>query len=241
MKTLSVFCVGTSHFASEQWTLMRALYDLTVAELELVHPDPGELAKRRSSERNAKIVFDGPYIGLTSNKFMSDRANAAARFIKNNQPETICLFGHSRGAVLATMIAARLHEAAPTVTGAKLWLLDLVGKTDIGMSPYLDDSVTRTAYPNVSDIVRIVMEDEPSTSMFPLQSFSVQRAGVPRVLDHVHAGSQDRPQVKLMRLPGSHGTGTQVNPMNAGRRPPADDRHHQHQAWPTLADRRGVP
>ena len=101
------------------------------------------------------------------------------RFIKNNQPETVCLFGHSRGAVLATMIAARLHEAAPTVTGAKLWLLDLVGKTDIGMSPYLDDSVTRTAYPNVSDIVRIVMEDEPSTVMFPLQSFSVQRAGAP--------------------------------------------------------------
>ncbi len=213
MKTLSVFCVGTSHFASEQWTLMRALYDLTVAELELVHPDPGELAKRRSSERNAKIVFDGPYIGLTSNKFMSDRANAVVRFIKNNQPETVCLFGHSRGAVLATMIAARLHEAAPTVTGAKLWLLDLVGKTDIGMSPYLDDSVTRTAYPNVSDIVRIVMEDEPSTVMFPLQSFSVQRAGAPRVLDHVHAGSQHRPRVKLMRLPGSHGTGTQVNPM----------------------------
>ena len=49
---------------------MRALYNLTVAELELVHPDPGELAKRSSSDRHAKIVFDGPYIGLTSNKFM---------------------------------------------------------------------------------------------------------------------------------------------------------------------------
>jgi hypothetical protein len=153
---------------------------------------------------------------------MNEDAARAVSYIRTHRPSTVCLLGHSRGAVVASMIAARIHRdrawtVKPTVY---MWLLDIVAHTDVGGPPPLDEAETLTAYPSVSQLVRIVMEDDSSLihddvlRAFPLEDYWISN-DVIRVADYVHERKvlNVHPRVELVRMPGTHGTGTQVNPM----------------------------
>ncbi len=222
METLSIFCIGTSHDRSEPWTLMRALYDLTAAAGEVL---PADLPGATPDKPHVKVLFDGPEVRNTSNKFLLDACADAVTFIKKNNPQRVCLLGHSRGAVLATMIAARLHLEGLRAPPVFLWLLDTVARTGtMGGGPrVIEPFETLTVYPNVDHVVRVVMEDDPRT-FFPLEEVRICLDGESvGTLDYEYEkqSGASSPEVTLIRMPGSHGTGTQVNPVaQAGSRLP---------------------
>jgi len=212
--TLSVFCIGTGHTQDEQWNLLRALYDLTDA----TETDRESATTSPPADPNGqfKLIFDGPETFFTSNEQLRANRDAAVDVIRIVNPKRICLFGHSRGAVLATMIAGAIRSRNADV---RLWLLDLVTHTDWkGGFPTIPPEESRTIYSNVNEVVRVVMEDEFNVPlMFPLEDVRV--AQPPPEKSDWQRFPPGSTRGSFVRMPGGHGSGTQVNPI---RRPDAE-------------------
>lgn len=208
MKTLTIFCIGTSHSRVENWTLMKALRDLTDA----VEVEPSGLDGQAPVADHVQVLFDGPPWFRTSNAFLRDACAAAVSFIVRHAPQRVYLFGHSRGAVLATMIAARLHAQQPPRGVQLLWLIDTVTRTSAaeGGAPAITRKDALTVYSNVDRLVRIVMEDDDRIK-FPLEDVRILKPDGRSDWEFKRDVEHGTPRVELIRMPGTHGTGTQVN------------------------------
>ena len=216
--TLTFFCIGTGHKRGEVWTLMPALFDLC----DSFEVAPRLLVEASIGVDHVKVLIDGPETFLVSNQYLLDWCDNAVAFIERCQPRRLCLVGHSRGAVLATMIAAALRtRGSVKSTKVMLWLLDTVAVTDArgGITNVIGPARTLTVYDNVDQLVRVVMEDEGTEiagqPAFPLEQLRIDLGDGRIVPDYEHrrgAGTRG-PRITHIRMPGTHGTGTQVNTM----------------------------
>lgn len=218
MSTLSIMCLGTSHSRDEPWSLMTALFDL-VAATEITE-DQLRDPNHSLGPGDHKIIFDGPAVFGTSNATLHENSELACQLIHASQPDTVCLLGHSRGAVLCAMIAAKCYHPPYNMTAKRfqLFLVDIVAHTHaLGGLPTVGRDLGLTVYRNTRSLVRVVMEDEYEwDEVFPLEDVRVsERMGGgtgPSRFDH------DREQTitedaEFIRLPGGHGSATQVNPI----------------------------
>ena len=109
--------------------------------------------------------------------------------------ENVVIVGHSRGAILAVRIAAALYQRQNHVK-CHLLLYDPVKRMLQGF-----DSENREIRDNVKSIVVVAMEDQTQDD-FKLLTIKRRTAG--------QKGHADLAQSEYIRLPGTHGTATQL-------------------------------
>ena len=228
MKTFSIFCIGTGHDSKEEFNILTVLHRLT----EAVDVDNnGGTHVQKVSQPNAehhKILYDGPpdlpdilAFKAAATRMIQVRDNAIKLIQSVNLPSgrsgreakiTVNLVGHSRGAVNCLMIASELDKQfGSRDCHCNLFLIDPVKVTDTlsvlpkGRVPETD---TRFIFDNVKKVVQIVMEDDVKflnvVGIFKLYKIEEER---------VRPAPDGSQRITNIRLPGTHGTATQCNPL----------------------------
>ncbi len=192
---IAVFCIGTFHSHTEDDNVLVALHwDCRYAGLGLVKRNGGYDSRRapnapRKPPRNGgyKLLVDGQgAVGHTLGA-QADQVINQIREIGFDRVTNVRLVGHSRGSVLAMMIANRIQERAANLS-CDLFLYDPVKKATIGNEGMsIGNNVNRARI--------VVAEDEGGLAGKKFKLLNVR--GVP-------GGSN------WVRLPGTHGTMTQV-------------------------------
>lgn len=192
---IAVFCIGTFHSHTEEDNVLVALHwDCRYAGLGLVRRDGSHDARSgpnapRKPPRNGgyKLIVDGQGpLGST----LGAQANKVIEVIEGvgfDRVTNVRLVGHSRGSVLAMLIANRLRARAGGLS-CDLFLYDPVKKASKGAE-------AMTIGPNVNEARIVVAEDEGGLMGKKFKLLNVR--GAP-------GGSN------WVRLPGTHGTMTQV-------------------------------
>ena len=107
-----------------------------------------------------------------------------------------------------------IANASSGIADVRLWLLDLVTHTDWkGGFPELPPAETRTIGTHVDQVVRVVMEDEYNLP----PCFRSRTSGCARSAGGTSSDTQAPGTARLtfIRMPGGHGSGTQVNPLSS--------------------------
>lgn len=140
---------------------------------------------------------------------LQNQAEANKKIIMNlgrgKAVDNVYLVGHSRGAVCAVNVANRLYEEG-FEANVHLFLYDPVKRSGAGW-----DKLNRSIHSNVKSLKVILAEDEAGSiygvsGMFTPMMLKDKSGGV-----GAGVGSQS-----YLRLPGTHGTATQVNGMAIG-------------------------
>ncbi len=201
MADMCIFCIGTWHYATEENNALVALHKACgYYNLGRV----SKWANMKSSQKSGtplvapkkggyKLICDGQGgAGLTLNS-QANRCVEQLEHINGTHPiQTVRLVGHSRGSVLAIMIAKKL-EASHGAIGCDVFLYDPVKRS------YNRDNVASTIGGNVRKARIVMSEDENSSGFKPLNVRG------------------DLGPSNYIRLPGTHGTMTQVTGTPIGK------------------------
>ncbi len=188
----SVFCIGTSHVHEEENNTI-AVLGKACGSGGLINDGPG----------TRKGWFDNKFNGLVG-WGMNDKLEATIAAIKKLAPlpDVVNMTGHSRGAILCHMIAHRLYTDPTTrhIT-VNMIVLDPVHQSLVphAGAEHLDDN------PNLKSYQAILMENEDQgvkgAPNFPFK--------------FVEAPESMSKRIHYIRMPGSHGSGSQniTNPV----------------------------
>jgi hypothetical protein len=199
-----IFNIGTWHTHVEDNNVLVKLWkDCKLHDLGFIENQNG---KKTGNEVLAKTANWSPI----HCKWINDGADAWGNEVRDQTEsnmkvlhhiatkakiDNVVLVGHSRGAILAVRIAARLCEEFKTPTQCHLFLYDPVKRMMDGTDWY-----NREIHNNVTTIRVIVMEDQMEIG-FKLLTIKVNKGPGPR---------KDIGESDYTRLPGTHGTATQV-------------------------------
>jgi hypothetical protein len=206
MPTLSVFCIGTGHTREEKFNLLAALHSLVAATgiPDGKRPVPPE---DPAIGPHYKLIYDGPpnLPQLPEPQLIRVRETTAAVLaaLQASRPPTasdpwiVNLAGHSRGAV-ACMMAAAVLTQKNLPAKVNMFLIDTVKRASTS------DEVGLRILGNTQEFFQIVMEDEP-TLVFKLANIQARLTN----------NDTQAPLIRHIRLPGTHGTATQCNPLTS--------------------------
>ena len=206
MKRVCIFNIGTWHNHHEKENVLVKLMEACqYTNLGVIENQSGKTTGKEALDRVKK--------GVTTNnggyKWINDGANSLGTGIieqtnvnmevlellsDQHHLSDVVIVGHSRGAILSIRIAAKLLEALPDVR-CHLFLYDPVKRMSGGTDKY-----NREIHENVKSIRVIAMEDQ---TQLDFKLMTIKRRN----------GSSDRGDIKqsdYTRLPGTHGTATQV-------------------------------
>jgi hypothetical protein len=211
---LSIFNIGTEHDHSETSNLL----------VKLFHDCPSRPITATGSPGNGddhKVINDGvgasnPDEGVAARviKALPRKLDALTgdslvkksqemfQLVKRLNPQIVTLVGHSRGAVAAVRTAALLWKEFGTLSpDVNLWLLDPVKFSARGTH-----DINQEIHANVKHLRIVVMEDTHDIcgykGGFKLLHLENQVVG---------KGRRDIEVDRYIRMPGSHGTGSQVD------------------------------
>lgn len=212
MSVLNVFLIGTGHTQEEEFNLLVLLHDLVSAETiktKANYEMDGDSFRASTLRGDVKVVFDGP--GFTDLPLQAgpkmttvrDEVRRLAEQMKTVQGanvETVNLFGHSRGAITAIYTANELADKN-LINSCNLFLVDPVKRARIP-----DDKAN--ILPEITkDCIVLAMEDEAFFG-------SIKPPGMTGNIFKLEKLTRaDEGEIKYIRLPGTHGTATQCNPV----------------------------
>ncbi len=220
MPHLSIFNIGTSHNRNESTNLLVKLFndcpslaidDATIDDATISLNGRGNSkvindgvgSKDPSTGKGGKVGGFGNLTGGILGIGVMDRTERMVNLVARMKPTAVTISGHSRGAIIAVRIAAYLWEAYKRTLPVNLWLLDPVKVSAQGTDFY-----NREIHPNVQKNLRIVVMEDTSDVSSPRGGFKLL------TLKSRAASGGGRTDVvvdKFIRMPGSHGTGSQVN------------------------------
>lgn len=217
MTIAAILCIGTSHNASENANVLVKLCGAISTRLKGLGIEGNHCGRGTNANRIARRFADG--IPNESNggwTWLNDGQNGAGSGMKDQSkanfeiieslptfPTDVVLVGHSRGAICCLRIAALLQKQyRANSPRCHLFLYDPVKRLAQGTDYY-----NRTIHANVDTIKVIAMEDEDATTAgaknFKLMSIKT---------DGDAAG-----EIEYLRLPGTHGSATQVTGFPIGQ------------------------
>lgn len=190
MSVFTVLNIGTGHTRNEPDNILVRLFTRCA----------GADAERVGGASQLKLINDGigadydaatgevskNYFAQATGWGLKDKSRDTVAVIARNRPQTVNLVGHSRGAIIATRIAAQLADRLPG-TRCNLFLIDPVKRSLFG-----SDHDNAQTHENVGLFRQVLMENE-SSIMFE-----------PQTITHSAASTN------TVRMPGTHGTATQT-------------------------------
>jgi hypothetical protein len=207
MSQLSLFNIGTGHHQGESNNLLVALHrDCTSRSAsglissrggnwKFINDGAGSVEEGGGIK--AKIAsVPGNAMGSGSTKGVVTTTDKMVELFERVNPDQVNICGHSRGAITSVRIAAKLFKISPG-TPVNLFLVDPVKRMGQGTDFY-----NREIHPNVNRILCVVMEDVGDKGLFKFMSLKTKGVGTKRA----HLTSD-----KFLRMPGAHGTATQVD------------------------------
>jgi hypothetical protein len=137
---------------------------------------------------------------------IKDKTRHTIELIKAASPTQVNLAGHSRGAILSIRIAAYLWEHYGDKVPVNLFLLDPVKFSVLGTDFY-----NREIHPNVKNLCVVVMEDleDVCNTSGGFKLMTVKKRG--GTVETKAKQRFDPAREYFIRMPGSHGTGSQVD------------------------------
>lgn len=217
-KVMTIYAIGTGHSYLEPYNTLVTLCNNTTADCKILSttsyqnfkyndkPEPLEnLTRINDSDFKNKNQVCVLVNGIAKQAGPDEAHTTQDKQLRNligliqtYQPDRLNMVGHSRGAVTCLRIAKNI-EGKPLPVGLKcnIFCIDPVAWISyMGGKDY-----TLTA--NVSEYKRIAMEDDApiNTSVFPIMT-----------IKSINGGYQIQP-IDNIRLPGTHGTATQCNPI----------------------------
>lgn len=213
MSHLSVFNIGTGHNRNEKDNLLVKLFD-DCPSLPIDDSTIDDVTVNLAARGHRKVINDGlgseeadtgaPGRAESSarhfregllGKGLESRALRMVRLIERTSGLTeVTMAGHSRGAMIALRTAIELWNKYKKDFRVNLWLLDPVEFSLDGGKPY------REIPANVQHVRIVVMEDTHDICGYR-GGFKLQTL----------LGSNDPTRNNFIRMPGSHGTASQVN------------------------------
>jgi hypothetical protein len=235
MSNFYCFNIGTGHNRNEKSNLLVKLFNDCPAnpylpgsegglDFKYINDGVGSVDPRTGQKGKNNSDKKGNYLGHG----LKEKTDATVDVIRtlNDPPSTsnrtlnkpgypidkVFLVGHSRGAVLSLRIAAKLYDLYGDKVQVFLFLLDPVKFSNIGT-----DYENREIHPNVAAIQIIAMEDLHNSCLyyggkdnqgFKLLTIMWTLDGAKKLV-----GTDGRKNLNdvWIRMPGSHGTGSQVD------------------------------
>lgn len=200
MSEMAIFCIGTNHRTTEQENVLVRLYnDCRYEDLGYIDRQ-GHLVGTGGNYAapvagGHKLLVDGQAgAGLT----LGDQTRGVVDVIQDRNPTNVRLIGHSRGAILAVLIASKLHESHQGIT-CQLFLYDPVKRSMKRMSKAgkLNKNVNR---------VRVLVSEDENNKTCGVKHFRLMN------LSNITTS-----QAAIVRMPGTHGTMTQVTGCPIGK------------------------
>lgn len=190
MSVFTVLNIGTGHTRNEPNNILVRLFT-RCAGMDAEHVGGADQQKLINDGIGAEYDEDTGevsknYFAQATGWGLKDKTSDTVEIIEKARPTTVNLVGHSRGAIIANRIAAKLSERMPA-TRCNLFLIDPVKRSLLGTSFYNAET-----HANVGLFRQILMENE-SSIMFE-----------PQKISHSSAATSS------IRMPGGHGTATQV-------------------------------
>lgn len=213
MANLLLLNIGTGHGSTEQELITSKLRtwsrykDIGVVGNHMRGGVGGGAHGRKKDDINIGVPTNNGWVYTNEGQSsaatgMLDQTKANVALIKdlhNNHEniEEIYMVGHSRGCILSLRIAAFIYEQIPEID-VYLFLIDPVKRMSRGTDFY-----NRQVHANVQDIQIVAMEDPSGAGGTMFHLMSVRR----KTGKNVEEVNSDR----YIRMPGSHGTATQVD------------------------------
>jgi hypothetical protein len=184
MAVMSIFNIGTGHTAEETNQTMKVLFDDCTSNLKYINKGPV-----------GNIGFNAA-VGWGMNT-MSDDTFEAIRIRKGPCGlDTINLAGHSRGAILCHMLAHQIYAHPLTRDlNINMMLIDPVHQSKITHegAESLDNNPRLLSY-------RAIIMENVNSGLYPFKFVDAD----------VNAGKVLEDRVYYIRMPGTHGSGTQA-------------------------------
>jgi pimeloyl-ACP methyl ester carboxylesterase len=209
MGQLNIFNIGTGHHKGEVNNLLVALHrDCTAIDASAMARsagggtwkfiNDGAGSTDPGSGVRAKVAsIPGNAMGMGSTRGVTSVTDQMVELFKRTKPDQVNICGHSRGAITSVRIAAKLYELSG-MTKVNLFLVDPVKRMAEGTDFY-----NREIHSNVDQLMCVVAEDVGDKSLFKFMMLKDGRSA--------DSGRADLPAEKFLRMPGSHGTATQVD------------------------------
>jgi hypothetical protein len=209
MSLFNVFNIGTGHNRNEKNNILVILKHTTIGDdysenmeknkhqhINYINDGPGSKdPEDGGGTAIGKLLTLKGVAGQLQGWGIKDKTDATVAAIKKMDPAIVNLIGHSRGAILSMRIAAKLYEADPVRPTCNLFLLDPVKFSCLGTDYY-----NREIHDNVDSLRIIVMEE--AQNKFSLLTIKRRYAG--------HRTRSDVPSDCYIRMPGTHGTCSQI-------------------------------
>jgi len=208
MGQLNIYNIGTGHHRGETNNLLVLLHrDCPARDATGIASSKGGTWKiindgagstDEGSSIGAKLKsIGGNAQGTGGSRGVMNATDAMLDLYEATKPDQVNIVGHSRGAITSVRVATKLFERAPN-TPVNLFLVDPVKRMAQGT-----DFHNREIHPNVYRMMVVVMEDVGDKGLFKVMSLKQRGAGDKK---RTHL-----PTDKFIRMPGSHGTATQVD------------------------------
>ncbi len=208
-KVFTIYAIGTGHNYTEKYNTLVTLCDTTAADYKILitrsnnvvpylgtrtKDQPTSLKDGWEKSDQVCVLVDGPSLNATAHNYFISQVNKLKDLIKKYEPKKVNAVGHSRGAILTIYLTNILYNTK-VIKDKKcsLFLIDPVKRSDL-----LDEFGLILAL-NINNYKRIIMEDDYSQNIFPLQTIT--------------SCSYEIKQLDNIRLPGAHGTATQCSPL----------------------------